>query len=229
MTNPPAPESAASLAQFFLFRDFAAEEVAHLVALVREKRYAKGEIVFHKGDLPTGLYLVTAGLIKEVCQSPEGGEKIIELVETGQSFGEAAMFLDDLYPYSATALTDTTLLHLDRQVIHDLVAHRPEFVNRMVLALSGRVFALMRDVEAFTVQNPVQRVACYLLSKCGEPKVKRPSIVLPATKQAVASRLGMTPEALSRILRDFVDAALIDVHGNRIDVHDLDRLKSFVQ
>jgi CRP-like cAMP-binding protein len=225
--NRADPDHFPRLAQFSLFRDLAADEAERLAALVRERRYGKGEIVFQKGDQPTGLYLVVAGLIKEACQSPQGGEKIIELVETGQAFGEAALFLDDPYPYSATALTDTVLWHLDRQVIHDLVSRHPAFVNRMVMALSGRVFALMRDVEACTVQNPIQRVACYLLSKCEDKAAKRASIVLPATKQAVASRLGMTPEALSRILRDFVDAALIDVQGNRIDVHDVDRLQTF--
>lgn len=223
----PEPHTATLLAQFPAFSDLPAAEVERLAADARERRLAKGEIVFQKGDRPTGLYLIVDGLIKEVCQSQEGAEKIIELVEAGQSFGEAALFLDCPYPFAAVALADTRLLHLERQSIYDLVMRRPDFVKYMTRVLSCRVLALMRDVESYTAQNPIQRVAGYLVGRASLHAGNRPSITLPATKQAVASRLGMTPEALSRILRDFSEAGLIRVHGGRIDVRDLDRLETF--
>ena len=228
MTVHDDPDPPAGLARFPLLFDLDPVELGRLAALAREKHYGKGEVVFQKGDAPSSLHLVVSGLIKEVCQSAEGAEKILELVEAGQSFGEAAVFLDGPYPYSAVALNDTTLLQIDRSVIHDLIVQRPAFVNRMVLALAGRVFTLMRDVESYTVQNPIQRVACYLYGKCGDQPRRKSSIVLPATKQAIASRLGMTPEALSRILRDFADAGLIVVQGSRIDVLDARRLRDFM-
>lgn len=221
-------EPPAELSRFALFIDLDAVELARLSTQLRVRHYGKGEAIFQKGDRPAGLFLVAAGLVKEVCQSAEGAEKILELVEAGQSFGEAAVFLDAPYPYAALALADSRLLQLDADVVHALIARRPEFVNRMVLALSGRVFTLMRDVESYTVQNPIQRVACYLHGRCGDRPKRRASVVLPTTKQAIASRLGMTPEALSRILRDLADAGLIAVQGNRIDVSDVRRLRDYM-
>jgi CRP-like cAMP-binding protein len=223
----PEPHTATLLAQFPAFSDLPAAEAERLAAGARERRLAKGEIVFQKGDRPTGLFLVIDGLVKETCQSQEGAEKIIELIEPGQSFGEAALFLDCPYPFAAVALADTWLLHLDQQTIDDLVERHASFAGHMMRVLSCRVLALMRDVESYTAQNPIQRIAGYLVGRCEAHAGNRPSIVLPATKQAVASRLGMTPEALSRILRDFIDAGLIQMQGNRIDVRDLGRLETF--
>jgi CRP-like cAMP-binding protein len=224
----PEPHTATLLAQFPIFSDLPCAERERLAAGARERRCAKGEIVFQKGDSPTGLHLVVDGLIKETCQSEDGAEKIIELLEPGQSFGEAALFLDGPYPFAAVALADSRLLLLDRQSIDALVEHTAAFVERMMRVLSCRVLTLMRDVESYTVQNPIQRVAGYLVGRCGTRAGNRPSIDLPAPKQAVASRLGMTPEALSRILRDFSEAGLIEVRGGRIDVRDLGRLEIFI-
>jgi CRP-like cAMP-binding protein len=229
VTKHPEPSAATLLAQFPPLCDLPAAELERLAAAARERRLAKGEIVFQKGDRPTGLYLIVAGLIKETCQSQDGAEKIIELVEPGQCFGEAALFLDSPYPFAAVALVDSRLFHLDRTTVDELIQRRPDFVEHMMLVLSCRVLTLMRDVESYTVQNPIQRVAGYLAGRCGVNAGNRPSIVLPATKQAVASRLGMTPEALSRILRDFIDAGLIQMQGSRIDVRDLGRLETFAQ
>jgi CRP-like cAMP-binding protein len=224
----PEPHTATLLAQFPIFSDLPCAERERLAAGARERRCAKGEIVFQKGDSPTGLHLVVDGLIKETCQSEDGAEKIIELLEPGQSFGEAALFLDGPYPFAAVALADSRLLLLDRQSIDALVERNAAFVERMMRVLSCRVLTLMRDVESYTVQNPIQRVAGYLVGRCGTRAGNRPSIDLPAPKQAVASRLGMTPEALSRILRDFSEAGLIEVRGGRIDVRDLGRLEIFI-
>lgn len=228
MTQHPEPHPASLLARFPAFDGLPPAEREQLAAAVREWRLLKGEIVFEKGDPPSGLYLVVEGVIKETCQSPEGAEKIIELVEPGQSFGEAALFVDEPYPYAAVALTDVRLLHLDRESVHDLVLRRPDFAAPMMRVLAARVLALMRDVESYTVLNPIQRVATYLVGRCDGEAGNRPSIVLPAPKQAIASRLGMTPEALSRILRDLSEAGLIVVRGSRIDVRDLDRLETFL-
>lgn len=224
----PEPHTATLLAQFPIFSDLPYAERERLAAGARERRCAKGEIVFQKGDLPTGLHLVVDGLIKETCQSEDGAEKIIELLEPGQSFGEAALFLDGPYPFAAVALADSRLLLLDRQSIDTLVERDAAFVERMMRVLSCRVLTLMRDVESYTVQNPIQRVAGYLLGRSDGLPGKQQSIDLPAAKQVIASRLGMTPEAFSRILRDFSEAGLIEVRGSRIDVRDLDRIKTFV-
>jgi CRP-like cAMP-binding protein len=43
---------------------------------------------------------------------------------------------------------------------------------------------------------------------------------LPAAKATLASRLSLTPETFSRVLRDLSDTGLITVHGRQIILHD---------
>lgn len=227
--NEPEPPLSAFLFLPPLFQGLGAEDCARLIVATRERRFAKGETVFLKGDRPTGLLVVVAGLVKETCQSSAGGEKIIELLGAGQSFGEAAMLLDCPYPFNALTLAPTRLLHVGKAAIADLVELRPEFAKRMMLVLAEKVCMLMDDIEAYSVQSPVKRVVRYLVDRCGVASSGQKSIALPAPKLAIASRLGMTPEALSRTLHDLAEAGLIKIETSRVDVRDLARLKAFAQ
>lgn len=208
-----------------LFDDLPEEQLAVLAGATWEKRFAKDELIFQKGDLPTGLLVVLAGTVKTACQSPEGGEKILDLLGPGQVFGEAALFLDCPYPYLAAALASARILHVDGRALLDLIDRSPDFSRRMLLQLSVRVYDITRDIENYTLRAPVERVAGFLLDHCAASAQAAPVVAFPAPKHVFASRLGMTPESLSRSMRDLADAGLIEVHRNRITVLDPERLE----
>ena len=55
----------------------------------------------------------------------------------------------------------------------------------------------------------------------------RAEIDLPASKLIIASRLNVTPETLSRVQHDLIEAGLISVHGRHIVIHDVRRLREY--
>lgn len=224
----PHPHIPALLARLPLFRGLGEAHLAQLAGATQERCYTKDEVIFNVGDLPGGLFVVIAGLVKETCMSSEGREKILELFDAPQSFGEAALFLDAPYAYYAAALGPTRLLHIDKAALFEVAFSQPKIAHRLLQVLSRRELALVRDVEAYAARRHVQRVACYLLGRCdADEAANRADIALPATKQTIAARLGMTPETLSRNLHDLADAGLIAVNGERIRLLDIDRLRLF--
>jgi CRP-like cAMP-binding protein len=140
-----------------LFEGLPETDLALLATTSRERRYGKGTLILLKGDRPTGLFAVLSGTIKLLCQSPRGGERVIDLPGAGQVFGEAALLLSCPYLYSATARSDS-------------------------------------------------------------------AITFSAPRHVVASRLGMTPESLSRAMRDMAEAGLIEVGRCAVRVLDRQRL-----
>lgn len=226
MTKPPPT---ALLGRASLFRNLPDAQLVRLAAAARIRRLTKGELLFQKGDRPAGLFLVLAGQIKEACQSPAGEEKIIEILGPHQTCGEAALFLDCPYPFFVAALTPVQLLQIEGKAILDLFASEPPFVNRMMEQVSARLCTLVRDIEAYTLHSPLRRVAGYLLDNLLAPEGEAITAQLPAPKAVIASRLGITPEAMSRALRDLIDADLIAVSGRRMKILDLPRFKTFAQ
>lgn len=224
----PHPHIPTLLTRLPLFRGLGDAHLAQLVGAAQERRYGKDEVIFNVGEQPSGLFIVTAGLVKEACMSSEGREKILELFDAPLSFGEAALFLDAPYTYYAAALGPTRLLHIDKAQLFEVVFSQPKIAQRLLRVLSKRELALVRDVEAYASRRHVQRIACYLLGRCsGDEEANRTDITLPATKQTIAARLGMTPETLSRNLHDLADAGLIAVNGDQIRLLDIGRLRLF--
>jgi CRP-like cAMP-binding protein len=215
------------LLQLPLFRGLEQEPIERLSLSAEERCHARGRTIFRAGEWPTGLFVVVSGVVKEGCFSPDGREKVLELLESGQILGDQFLFPDASYSYDAVALTEVRLLHIDKDVILDLADSHPGFVGQLLKQLSARVFGYLRDIEFLTAERYVQRVASYLVSRHNDARTGRNDFFLPAAKQILASRLGMTPESLSRNLRDLAESGLIAIMDRRIEVLDLDRLREY--
>lgn len=181
-----------------------------------------------KGDRPTGLFFIASGKVKEALQSADGREKILELLGPGQTCGEAALLIDSPYPYFLVALTNCLLLHIDARTINTLIDTERGFAACLAQALAKRMYALRCDLETYSLYSPLQRVAYFLLDLARDDGADVPTVTLPATKAVIASRLGMTPEAMSRNLRDMTDAGLIEVRGSRIALLGKPRLQALL-
>jgi len=217
------------LARLPLFSALAPEQISPLAAAARERRLAKGEMLFQKGDPAKGFFVVVTGQIKLAFPSAQGNEKVVEIIGPQQSFGEAVMFMDRPFPVFAEALLDTQLIHIAKEAIFRLLETDASFARRMLAGLSMRLHSLIADVESYSLRSSAQRVIGYLLQQSPEADDAAGSIdlTLPTSKQIIASRLNLTPETLSRIFHDLSEAGLIDVRGRHITVPDLRRLRQF--
>lgn len=217
------------LSRLPLFLELTSEQICHITASTREKRLGKGEMLFQKGDIPRGFYVVVFGQIKLAFPSTQGNEKVINILGPRQSFGEAAMFMNRPYPVFAEALSDTLLLHIARNAVFELLEQDTSFARCMLAGLSMRLHSLVQDVESYSLRSSTQRVLGFLLHHCEQEGsgASAMTIALPTSKQVIASRLNLTPETLSRIFHELVETNLITVHGKQITIHDVQRLREF--
>lgn len=217
------------LANLPLLKEINADEIDRIAAGTQEVRIARGEILFRKGDACEGFHVVVYGQIKLAFTSHSGAEKVVELMGTGQSFGEAVMFMEKPYPVYAQALADTMLLHIAKAVVFEEIERDPKFARRIIGGLSRRLHSLIADLESYSLLSGAQRVIGYLLryeldsGGTGE-SVK---VTLPSSKGIIASRLNLTPEHFSRILHELTEAGLIAVDGRTVTILDLERLRTF--
>lgn len=215
------------LANLPLFQKLHENEINNLAAGTREIRLNKGQILFQKGTLLDGFYVVVCGQMKLGFSSPQGNEKIISILGPGQSFGEAVMFMECACPVFAQAISDTHLLHILKLFIFATIEHDSAFARRMLAGLSMRLHGLIQDLEGYSLQSSTQRVINFLLQLAGTPINGAIEIELPANKYLIASRLNLTPETLSRVLRYLSECGLISVKGKHIIASDVARLSRF--
>jgi CRP-like cAMP-binding protein len=224
----PKITTQAFLSRLPLFEALAPAELDRIAVGATELHIPRGEIVFNRGDPCVGFHLVVYGQVKLAFLSPQGAEKVIEIVAPGHSVGEALMFMDKPYIVMAQTLSDSLLLHISKAVVYAELERDPAFARKMLAGLSRRLHGLIVDVEAYSMQSGTERVIGYLLrqdedhSQANAPYV----VTLVTSKAVVASRLNVTPEHFSRILHDLTERGMIAVEGREIRILEPAKLRS---
>lgn len=218
------------LANLALFQQVPAEFLQRIALGTTELRLAKGKTVFQRGDPCVGFHVVIYGQVKLGFVSPQGAEKVVEIIQPGQSFGEALMFTDRPYVVFAQCLADSLLLHLSKSTIDSEIERDPRLARRMIAGLSMRLHGLIQDVEGYSLRSGVQRVIGYLLRDIDsrDDSTTPTRIMLETPKGVIASRLNLTPEHFSRVLNELAHEGLITVHGAEIQILDSQRMRGFL-
>jgi len=225
--NHPTINIEALLTHVPLFNGLASEEIARIAHATREMHVSKGETLFHRGDPCTGFHLLVYGQVKLAFTSAQGNEKIVEIVNQGQSFGEAIMFLDKPYVVSAQALSDALLLHVSKTAIFEELEHDYLLARKMLAGMAMRLHQLMIDVESYSLHSGKQRIIGYLLRELPESDQNGSNVILtlPSNKGTIASRLNLTQEHFSRILHELSELGLIVVEGKKIHIPSVAHLR----
>jgi CRP-like cAMP-binding protein len=209
-----------------LFKQLADEEIDRIAAATTDLHVPRGEILFNRGDPCVGMHIVLYGQVKLAFVTPTGGEKVIEIIGPGQSFGEALMFMDKPYIVMAQTLADSLLLHVAKSAVFEGIERDPGFSRRMLAGLSQRLHSLVSDVESYSLLSAKQRVIGYLLRDDTAADSETATVMLPTAKSVVASRLNVTPEHFSRILHELTEAHLIEVRGREVRILDIAKLRA---
>ena len=229
MLATPAIKIEALLANVALFNGLEADDIARIAHGTREVNAARGDILFHKGDQASGFYLIVYGQIKLAFTSAQGNEKVVDILSQGQTFGEAVMFMEKPHMVYAQALSDSVLLHIARAVILEELEKDPKLGRKIIGGLSMRLHHLVTDVESYSLQSGRQRIIGYLLRDAVDADEKSLSVTLPTNKGVIASRLNLTQEHFSRILHELAEKGLILVKGRKINIPDVEKLRTYDQ
>ncbi|MDI1360958.1 Crp/Fnr family transcriptional regulator [Methylotenera sp.] len=214
------------LSQFYMFSELQPAQIEPLANGTRMIDAPRGGILFNRGDRAHGFYLLLEGQIKLGVISPQGDEKVIGLIQPGESFGEAVLFLERTFPIYAQATLDSKVLLITRDAIFDILDNDVTVVRRMLAGISARNRQLVNDIESISLQNSTQRLIGYLLQiSADSPNPER--VQLPANKLTIASMLNITPETLSRVMLRLQTAKLIEVNGKEIVITNVAGLRNF--
>ena len=208
-----------------LFAGVTGSDLEELARVARSREHHRGDVLFADGDPAEGFYLVASGKVKIYKLSAEGKERILHIVQPGNSFAEAAIFGNGLYPAYAEPLEASRLVFFPKDEFLCLLREHAQIAINMIGGLSRFLRQFATQVEELTFKDVPARLARYLLQLAGD----RPQAELPISKSQLASNLGTVSETLSRTFRKLADEALIEVHGRRIVILDSDRLADLAE
>ena len=225
-----SPEATRELRRAYLFADMADQHLATLIQGIHDIHLNAGDTLFRHSQPAERFFFLRDGMLKLFRLSPEGDEKIIEIVQPGQTFAEAVMFMgtQGRYPVSAEAVSESRLYAIDQKPFLNLLRESHEASFGLLASLSRRLHMLVNQIESLTLQNATYRLVAYLLEQIPRDVKTSPEVQLTTPKGVIASRLAIQPETLSRILAKLRSRGLIEVHGNHITVRNVQALRDLV-
>jgi CRP-like cAMP-binding protein len=222
------PDIRAFLGHLPLFEGLGAAEIARLAGGTTRRRLRRGESLFRRGEPSTGFHAVVHGQVALTTRSGAGRRRLADIIGAGRSFGEAVMFLDKPYIVDAAALTDALVLHVDKATVLAELERSPVFARRVIAALSAKLAATVRELDLYAVGSGGRRFAAWLLRAVPASERGPAEVTLPAAKRAIASRLNLSAEHLSRILRELAFEGLVEVKGRTLRIPDPARLRAWI-
>lgn len=120
------------------------------------KVYHDGDVIIRQGDVDDCMYVIQEGKVEIVLES-QGQENILTVLETGDFFGEMALFDKDVRSATVRALGETTVLTVDKKSLMRRFLEDPSLAFRLVETMSKRIRELQDKLAEQEVELDAYR------------------------------------------------------------------------
>jgi len=211
--------------RIYLFSGMAEGEFLEVMAHASTVVLAPGQLLFNQGDPAQAFYWVAEGVIRLFRASPQGDEKVIELASANRVFAEATLFMGGRYPVNAAAQSPCRLVAFDSRAFKDWLGRDTERCFRLMAGMSARLHKLVNEIDRLTLMKGADRLLQYLLDHSDPDETGRQRVEWEAPKQVIASRIGVKPETLSRLLHKLTSQGFIELQGQVLYIRDSEGLR----
>lgn len=209
-----------------LFKNVGEKHFDELMSTAFLQRFPQGVTLIREGDLPDFLHIVVEGSV-ELFASHDAHETVLDILEPVTTFILAAVIRDDVYLKSARSLTATQILMIPAQAVRDVFDRDAAFARALVNELAVRYRGVVRSLKNEKLRNSTERLANWILQEDSRQGGKG-QIALSIDKRTLASRLGMTPENLSRNLAQLSKHGVV-TSGPHFILQDIAALRQFAK
>jgi CRP-like cAMP-binding protein len=230
LTELEIPVASKRLRRCVLFSDLDEGRFSGVLEHSRSAVLGEDEILFEQGQAAREIFLLESGQIKLALVSPEGQEKIIDLISPGVSFAEAVIFSRNrIYPVTATAIMASQVWCIDATYYTGILRESVDACFAVMAQMSRRLHWQIAEIDRLTLHNATSRVVNYLLEQTPSTHLVASEIQLDTPKHVIASRLSITPETLSRTFAKLSREGHISIVDNIITINDIEGLRRYAQ
>lgn len=214
-----------------LFRGLTDDQISRLSCVFRPTRYRRSQILFFEGGTGQHVFALHSGLVKIVKSLENGKDRITRVLFPGELFGLEAL-TEANYPLTAVTLRDSEICAAPREEFMNFLHANPDIALGMVRFLVSEVTRVRTQVTDMSFKDARMKVATLLLSLISSETDLPPkpySFLLPFSRQEISEILELSPETVSRTLSSMRREQVLDAHGRRVTVQDVERLRTSAQ
>lgn len=223
MTEHPR---AAILKTIALFKELPPSSLARIADVAGLQRFSAHAYLFREGEEPDFIYAFSEGGVVLTAGSGEK-EAVIEFFGPGECLLLPAALLGQPYLVNARATSDGQALLVPAAKLRKLIDEDVALAASCARMLSRHWRILISQIKEIKTQSALERVAHFIVSQA--PATTGEAVLaLPGMKKEVATRLGITPETLSRTLRTLRKYG-VEAEGDTFRIASLERVASLLE
>ena len=150
-----------------MFSHISAEDLEPLMGEAVLERHAAGTVLFHQGDRADRFFVILQGRVVLYVGEEDNAPSIAGIIGPGQTFAEAAICGQGVYPMTAEVLEPTEVVAIPGEPFCRLLEQRFDLVVSMLGEMSMRLRGLLRQIMDLKMKTTAQRLAAHLLGLTG--------------------------------------------------------------
>jgi CRP/FNR family cyclic AMP-dependent transcriptional regulator len=180
----------------------------------RFQAYRPGEIILNQGDQADAVFYIRAGKIKRTVTSSQGKEAVVSILDAGDFFGEACLAGESNHQSRATAISDLSVLRIERVCAAHAFRVFPSFSQMLVSYLVRRNARIEEDLIDQLFNSSEKRLARLLLRMADFDKERKPETTIGRiTQETLANMVGTTRSRINYFMNRFRARGFIDYNG----------------
>ena len=177
--------------------------------------YTANRTIFWQGEPADSVFFIREGKTKLAVTSQQGKEAVVGLLGAGEFFGEGCLAHQPLRMATATALTDSTLIRMEKPLVARLLHERQDFSELFVTHLLSRNIRYEEDLVDQLFNSSEKRLARALLLLSHFGKEGKAEPVLPRINQeTLAQMVGTTRSRVSHFMNKFKKMGFVDYNDS---------------
>ncbi|NTW39739.1 MAG: Crp/Fnr family transcriptional regulator [Cellulomonadaceae bacterium] len=199
-----------------------------LFATMTPVKLARGQSIFHEGELGDRLYVIGSGKVKLGRRSNDGRENLLSILGPAEMFGELSLFDPGPRTATATAVADAQLYELGHAELISWLERYPSVATHLLEALARRLRRTneaLADLVFADVPGRVAKALLDLSTRFGEPADDGLRVAHDLTQEELAQLVGASRETVNKALADFTSRGWVRREGRAIVLLDMDRLE----
>jgi CRP/FNR family cyclic AMP-dependent transcriptional regulator len=192
------------------------------------QKYPRAVEIFRQGMSANGAYLLHSGIAKLNLVEEDGRELIFDIKFSGALIGTAAAFLQKEHPFSAVTLTECCLQYIPAQTMRAILETDNALSSYIHSAHCFEIYehaARISTLVCLTARQRFEQLICRLARALGAQRSERElKLRLPLKYWEVAELLAITPEHLSRLIRQMQREGILRLQKGCLILSDIDHL-----
>ena len=185
----------------------------------QQREFQKKHDFFTQGDQADAIFFIENGRVKLTVISAQGKEAVVGVLDAGEFFGEGCLGGQQVRMVTATALTDCTVVRVEKSAAIQAIQENRGFAETFVAHLLSRNIRIEADLVDQLFNSSEKRLARVLLLLAHFGKDGTPDTVIPKVSQeTLAEMIGTTRSRVSYFMNRFRKLGFIKYNGE-LEVH----------